>query len=78
MSEGWVAIILACIAVLGTGVNGYFAYRAAVASRATTTQVATSNGHTLGQQVDEIRDDVKLIRIWHIEHVRDHAFKRER
>lgn len=78
MSEGAVAITLACIAVLGTAVNGYFAYRAAAAARQNSSQMQTSNGHTLGEQVDEIRDDVKLIRIWHVEHVRDHAFKRER
>lgn len=60
------AVVIAPLSATISAIGAYFAYRAAMNSK-------TRNGHTLGEQVDDIREDVSAIRMWMVEHLRDHA-----
>jgi hypothetical protein len=35
-------------------------------------QSKTKNGHSAGEILDDLRDDVALIKVWMLEHLRDH------
>ena len=57
--------IAAALGAVGLCVTGYFSYKAAK-------RVKTGNGHTAGETLDSLRDDIALIKLWLIEHIRDH------
>jgi len=35
-------------------------------------QSKTKNGHSAGEILDDLKDDVALIKVWMLEHLRDH------
>jgi hypothetical protein len=39
-------------------------------------QSKTKNGHSAGEILDDLRDDVALIKVWMLEHLREHEDKR--
>ena len=57
----WIALISAVPATI-----------AAIAALKAARRVKTSNGHTAGQLSEAIHEDVKILKLWMIEHQRDH------
>ena len=58
------AIAVAIIGAVGLGITGWFSYKAA-------TRVKTSNGHTSGELLEFIAEEIAWLRITTVEHVAD-------
>lgn len=39
-------------------------------------QSKTKNGHTAGEILDDLREDIALVKTWMVEHMRDHEDQR--
>lgn len=63
------AIAVAVIGVIGVCIAAWFSYKAAKA-------VKTTNGHTSGELLEFLAEEVSLLRVWIVEHMRDNEIHR--
>lgn len=78
-------VVIAPLSAAISALGAYFAFRAVQQGKDAKEQatqakdnIATTNGHTAGEILEDLRDDMALIKVWVVEHLREHENERRR